>query len=483
MNAFVGPGTGALPRAPGRRRCAARACAAELLVMRSNGGVASAPRRAERPVTLMLSGPAAGVLGAQLGRRARRAPPLDHVRHGRHLARTSAIVTEAGVNEASARDTGSPATRCWCRCSTSRRSARAAARSPTSTRPAGSASARAARAPSPGPACYGLGGEEPTITDANVVLGRLDPDALPRRRDGARPRPRARGRRRARASASGSDPREAAEGVVDLANANMAQTRSARITVESGHDPRDFSAGRLRRRGPAPRGRARRGARDPRGLIPPYPGITSATGLLTSDLRYDQMRTVFMVEGAVDGDAARPRARRARGRARARRLRRDGVAADGRRGRAVLDCRYVGQGYELRCPRARGPGDDAASAAFHAAHRASTGTRSATRSRSSTCASRPRAAAEARARRRRAGHGAPRRRPVATSRPGASTASWSSCRRRTRPRARCGAGEPVAGPAIVCSATPPSPSRRDWAADGDAGVASCVLTHDGGTRS
>ena len=82
-------------------------------------------------------------------------------------------------------------------------------------------------------------------------------------------------------------------------------------------------------------------------LVPPYPGITSATGLLTSDLRYDQMRTVFMVEGAVDAARIdRELAELADG-LRAR-LGEDGVPAGEVRVAAGLDCRYVGQGYELR---------------------------------------------------------------------------------------------------------------------------------------
>ena len=92
----------------------------------------------------------------------------------------------------------------------------------------------------------------------------------------------------------------------------------------------------------------------PEVIVPPYPGITSAMGLLTSDLKYDQMRTVFMIEGAIDARAARPRARRSgrrAARAPARRRRRPPTRSRSWRG---LDCRYVGQGYELRVPLAGG---------------------------------------------------------------------------------------------------------------------------------
>jgi N-methylhydantoinase A len=174
MNAFVGPGTGRYLEHL-TAGLSARGVGADLLVMRSNGGVASVAEAAERPVTLMLSGPAAGVLGAQWAG--------DLVERNRlitfDMGGTSAdigLVTETGINEASARDThiadypllvpmfdietigaggGSIA------------HVDAAGMFKVGPRSAGAV---------PGPAAYGLGGEEPTITDAHLVLGRIDPD-------------------------------------------------------------------------------------------------------------------------------------------------------------------------------------------------------------------------------------------------------------------------------------------------------------------
>jgi N-methylhydantoinase A len=87
----------------------------------------------------------------------------------------------------------------------------------------------------------------------------------------------------------------------------------------------------------------------PEVIVPPYPGITSAMGLLTSDVKYDQMRTVFMTEGSIDGERLdrdlAAAAEELRGR-----LAEDGVAPDEIEVTAGLDCRYVGQGYELRIP-------------------------------------------------------------------------------------------------------------------------------------
>ena len=122
--------------------------------------------------------------------------------------------------------------------------------------------ARRAPAPIPGPACYGRGGELPTVTDANLVLGRLDPDV-----------PLAGGLRLDVAAARAAlravaepfaDVRAAAEGVVAVANAEMVRAIGV-VSVEQGHDPRDARAGRVRRGGAAARLRGGRQPGDARG--------------------------------------------------------------------------------------------------------------------------------------------------------------------------------------------------------------------------
>jgi N-methylhydantoinase A/oxoprolinase/acetone carboxylase beta subunit len=87
----------------------------------------------------------------------------------------------------------------------------------------------------------------------------------------------------------------------------------------------------------------------PEVIVPPYPGITSAMGLLTSDLKYDQMRTVFMTEGSIDNERL-DRDLAAAAKELRERLQEDGVAIAEIKVAAGLDCRYVGQGYELRIP-------------------------------------------------------------------------------------------------------------------------------------
>ncbi len=174
MSAFVGPKTGLylerLESSLGRA-----GVRGDLHVMMSSGGLASVRSAAERPVTLLLSGPAAGILGGQwagelTGRR--RLITFD-------MGGTSAdigIVTELGVGEASARDTwvgGYPLLVPMLDVHT----IGAGGGSIAFVDPAGAfrVGPRSAGA-MPGPACYGLGGVDPTVTDAHVVLGRIDPD-------------------------------------------------------------------------------------------------------------------------------------------------------------------------------------------------------------------------------------------------------------------------------------------------------------------
>ena len=345
MNAFVGPGTGRylqrLSDALGEI-----GVPGELHVMMSNGGVASSAQAAQRPVTLMLSGPAAGVLGGEW------AAGLD----GRKrlvtfdMGGTSAdigIVTERGVIEAQARDTqvaGYPLLVPMIDIHTIGAGGGSIAyRDTGGAFRVGPRSAGAA----PGPAAYGTGGTEPTVTDANVVLGRIDPDRF---LGGEMPLDAAAAAAAVATLAGelGLTPLETAEGIVRIANANMAAAIRSR-TIQKGHDPREFTLVAFGGAGPMHAAEVAETLGTTEVLVPPYPGITAATGLLTSDLKYDQMRTVFMVEGAVDADTI-DRSLAEISAELAERLAGDGVAAADIRVTAGLDCRYVGQGYELRVP-------------------------------------------------------------------------------------------------------------------------------------
>jgi N-methylhydantoinase A/oxoprolinase/acetone carboxylase beta subunit len=158
---------------------------------------------------------------------------------------------------------------------------------------------------------------------------------------------------------------ETAEGILTIANSNMARAIRSR-TIEKGHDPREFALVAFGGAGPLHAADVADSLEIPEVLVPPYPGITSAGGLLTSDLKYDRMRTVFQLEGSIDGDRLNRELDELAGELRGW-LQRDGVDDADIEVIRALDCRYVGQGYELRVTL-EGPFDDAALAQFHRLH-------------------------------------------------------------------------------------------------------------------
>jgi N-methylhydantoinase A len=362
MSAFVGPKTGNyLERLA--TALAGEGVEGDLHVMMSSGGVASVHAAAERPVTLLLSGPAAGILGGQwAGDLAGRKRLITFDMGG-----TSAdigIVTEEGVGEASARDTwigGYPLLVPML--DVHAIGAGGGSIAYVDEGGAFRVGPRSAGA-TPGPACYGHGGQQPTISDAHAVLGRLDPDRfLGGRMTLDRDAAVAVVQRLADELGLGLE--AAAEGILTIANSNMARAIRSR-TIEKGHDPREFALVAFGGAGPLHAAEVADSLEIPEVLVPPYPGITSAGGLLTSDLKYDQMRTVFQMQGSIDGDRLNRELDELGEQLRGW-LHRDGVADADIEVIRALDCRYVGQGYELRVAL-DGPFDDAALEQFHRLH-------------------------------------------------------------------------------------------------------------------
>ncbi len=197
----------------------------------------------------------------------------------------------------------------------------------------------------PGPAAYQRGGSEPTVTDANVVLGRLDPDNFlggSMRLDTASAR-RVIGELAGRLNLGAE---ATAEGVLTILNANMANAIRSR-TVQKGIDPRDFSLVAFGGAGPLHGAEVAAQLGIPEIIVPPYPGITSAVGLVTTDLKYDAIKTEFQVQGHIDfaklnadlaGMEAELHAQ----------LTAAGIETQHMNFVRAGDLRYVGQGYELR---------------------------------------------------------------------------------------------------------------------------------------
>ena len=260
----------------------------------------------------------------------------------------------------------------------------------------------------PGPVCYGRGGTEPTVTDANLVLGRLNPryflgGEIELDVDGAAARDRGALRRAARALRS-SRPRTASS----RSRTPRWSARCASISVQRGYDPRDFVLVGFGGAGPVHANALARDAEMPTLLIPPSPGIFSATGLLTTDLKRDAAMTIMRRLDELDADEAEATfaeleaAGRDELRARGRRRRRDRVPAPGRPALRRPELR-ADDPRRRRAPRAlpRGARPDVR---LRRAGRAGRGRQPAADERR---ADREAAAAAARARRRGGAEGAP----------------------------------------------------------------------------
>jgi N-methylhydantoinase A len=200
----------------------------------------------------------------------------------------------------------------------------------------------------PGPACYGQGGTEPTVTDANVVLGRIDPRGF---LGGEMildvKAARAAIRRRVGAPLGLSDA-AAALAVVKIAVLNMSLA-VRQVSVERGYDPRDFAMLAFGGAGPLHAAEVARALHIPTVIVPLFPGQFSAAGMLLADLRHDYVRTYC---GALDladfGELGRIAAELA---ASAReRLREERVSDAGTVLRLSLEIRYAGQDFSMSVP-------------------------------------------------------------------------------------------------------------------------------------
>jgi N-methylhydantoinase A len=334
-------------------------------IMKSNGGVLSADEVVHQPVTTVLSGPAAGALGAALVTQAagyERVLTLDGggtstdvsvVRHGE-----PALTTEGTVGEYPCKipmidivtvgaGGGSVA---WL--------------SPEGSLKVGPRSAGA----DPGPICYGRGGTEATVTDAHLVLGRIPPHLLggelPLDPSAAREGLTALGEK------LGLGVAQAAAGILEISAWNQANALR-HITVQRGLDVRDFALTTFGGSGSLLLCRLIDIVGVPVGVVPRDPGNLSAYGLLTVDVKVDYVQTHVARHAQLDLttveaelDALRVRAASA--------LAAEGFADEEQRFVRTADLRYFGQAFEVRVPLADGPVTAASAvravAAFHDAH-------------------------------------------------------------------------------------------------------------------
>ena len=200
----------------------------------------------------------------------------------------------------------------------------------------------------PGPVCYAQGGDEPTITDANLVLGRLNPDyflggEIALDVDAAH---RAIEERCARPLGMGLE--EAAHGIVEIANAAMVNALRL-VSVRRGHDPRDFVLVAFGGAGPVHANRIAAESDVPTVLVPTSPGIFSATGLLVTDLKHDYSVTMIQRTEELDADATEQAFARMLEMGRGA-LARESMPPEEMSFERAADMRYYGQSFELTIP-------------------------------------------------------------------------------------------------------------------------------------
>ena len=334
-------------------------------VMKSNGGVLSAEEVVHQPITTVLSGPAAGALGAALVAREAGFDKLLTCDGGGTstdvavvLDGEPALTTEGTVGSYPSKvpmidvvtvgaGGGSVA---WV--------------SPEGALKVGPRSAGA----DPGPLCYGKGGTEPTVTDAHVVLGRIPPHLL----GGEIPLDveAARTGLAALAERLGLTVEQAATGILEISAWNQANALRE-VTVKRGLDVRDFTMATFGGSGSLLLCRLVDVLGLAGVLVPRDPGNLSAFGLLTVDVRNDYVRTAVSRHDDLDRASVARVLDDLQAQAAAA-LDREGFARDEHRYLRSADLRYAGQAFEVRVPAPDGAVDDgfvdAVATAFHDAH-------------------------------------------------------------------------------------------------------------------
>ncbi|MBI3090147.1 MAG: hydantoinase/oxoprolinase family protein [Candidatus Tectomicrobia bacterium] len=319
------------------------------LIMQSNGGVMTSDAARRFPVSMVESGPVAGVIGAaylstqldepfliafDMGGTTAKASLIEH-----GIPKTTPIYYLGGyadgyplqlpVIEVVEVGTGGGSI-AWI--------------DETGALKVGPRSAGA----EPGPVCYGKGGGEPTVTDANVALGRVD---AARFLGGEMPLEAAQAKAAIReriAAPFGLEVEEAAAGILTIAESNMSLAVRA-ITIEKGYDPRDFALMVFGGAGPMHALSLARELAIPRVIIPTMPAHFSALGMVLTDLRRDFVRTCvrpFSGDAFQDLNALLTELKE-EGR---NWLRAEGVAPKNIACAAFLDLRYVGQEYAVTTP-------------------------------------------------------------------------------------------------------------------------------------
>ena len=357
MNAYIGPTVALyLRRLEGRLR--ENGIAAKVRIMQSNGGISTVENSSLRPVGLLLSGPAGGVIGGRWTGESSQTKNVITIDVGGTSADIS-VIQNGELRIKNPRDTevahlpvlvpmididaigaggGS-----------------IAYLDPGGAFRVGPRSAGA----SPGPACYGKGGQEPAVTDAQVVLGRLDPEHFLGGDLKIDPSLAHAAVEQYVAKPLNLSVTDAALGILRVVNNNMALAINAN-SVAKGIDPRNFTLMGFGGAGPLHATALAELIRAKDTIAPLHPGITAAMGLLLTELQYEYTRSILVVAnkaGKAEFELVNKIVADLKAEAREQLLS-DGVPADMHRFAVVAECRYVGQGFELRATMPDGPLDE-----------------------------------------------------------------------------------------------------------------------------
>jgi N-methylhydantoinase A len=347
MNAYIGPTTALyLKRLEGRLR--ENGVTAKVRIMQSNGGISTVENSSQRPVGLLLSGPAGGVIGGRWTGESCDTKNVITIDVGGTSADIS-VIQNGEVRIKNPRDT--EVAHLPVLVPMIDVDAIGAGGGSIAYLDSGGAfrvGPRSAGA-SPGPACYGKGGMEPAVTDAQVVLGRLDPEHFlggDLKIDSSLAHKAVEEYVAKPLNLSVTD---AALGILRVVNNNMALAINAN-SVAKGIDPRNFTLMGFGGAGPLHAVALAEliGAKNT--IAPLHPGITAAMGLLLTELQYEYTRSVLVVANKAvkaDFDLVNKIIADLRSEA-SDQLTADGVPAEMHRFMAVAECRYVGQGFELR---------------------------------------------------------------------------------------------------------------------------------------
>jgi N-methylhydantoinase A len=330
-----------------QRRLEERGFDCEVLIMQSNGGLASLDRVQERPVTTLISGPAAGVLSAEFEGQQADTEKLITFDMGGTSADIS--VYPGSVLERDPRDSkvgGYPTIVPMLDVETIGSGGGSIA---WLDRAKGFNVGPKSAGANPGPACYGRGNEEPTVTDAQVVLGRIDPDrflggGLDIDEGAARDAIRSKLTEPMNQERFAT-PEKAALAVLEVANTNMYRAIREQ-TVQRGYDPREYTLVAFGGAGPMHATAVAEELDISEILVPPAPGIASARGLLTGEVKYDYQTTISQRLESVDANRITEQFEELE-RLAERQLDADEILGADRSFRRSVDCLYEGQGYEL----------------------------------------------------------------------------------------------------------------------------------------